>query len=107
MLYYRNSENAAAAVRELRRLKKQRREPMSRRAVKGMIIIFEKTGQLFVLPLKGRKKVNRRRREYCYSGRGSKQVAVGSDFIFRNGNILSSGEDFLETESWMEDQSNL
>ncbi|GFT93947.1 hypothetical protein TNCV_2133351 [Trichonephila clavipes] len=73
-LYYRNSENAAAAVREFCRLKKQRHGPASRRALKGRMVKFEKTGQLVILPGRGRKKSQRhRRRRYCYSGCGSKQ----------------------------------
>ncbi|GFX46493.1 hypothetical protein TNCV_4549321 [Trichonephila clavipes] len=68
-LYYRNSENAAVAVREFYRFKKQRRGPMSERTLKDMRAQFEKTGQLGALP--GR--VNTRRRRYSYSGRGSKQ----------------------------------
>ena len=57
-LYYRNGENAAAAVREFRRLKKQRRGPMSERALRDMMGKFERTGQLGVLPGRGRKRVN-------------------------------------------------
>lgn len=57
-LYYCNGENAAAAVREFRRLKKQRRGPMSDRALRDMMVKFERTGQLGVLPGRGRKRVN-------------------------------------------------
>ncbi|GFX13328.1 uncharacterized protein TNCV_2907511 [Trichonephila clavipes] len=58
-LYYLNSENAAAAVREFfRSLRKRRRGPMSERALKDMMVKFEKTGQLGVLPGRGRKRIN-------------------------------------------------
>ncbi|GFW91242.1 uncharacterized protein TNCV_736571 [Trichonephila clavipes] len=55
-LYYRNSEIAAEAVRELRRLKKQQRGPMSTHALKHMMVNFEKTGPLGVLAGRGRKR---------------------------------------------------
>ncbi|GFX43288.1 hypothetical protein TNCV_2389961 [Trichonephila clavipes] len=57
-LYYRNSEKAAAAVKEFLRLKKQRRGPMSERALKNMMVKFEQTGKLGVLPGRGQKGVN-------------------------------------------------
>ncbi|GFW50398.1 hypothetical protein TNCV_2887041 [Trichonephila clavipes] len=52
-LYYRNSENVVAASREFLRLKKQRRRPMSTRVLKHMMVKFEKTEQLSVLPGRG------------------------------------------------------
>ncbi|GFU72041.1 hypothetical protein TNCV_1459351 [Trichonephila clavipes] len=57
-LYYRNSENAAAAVRKFRRHKKQRRGPISDGALEDMMVKFEKTGQQGVLPGRGQKRVN-------------------------------------------------
>ncbi|GFU42452.1 hypothetical protein TNCV_4555831 [Trichonephila clavipes] len=73
-LYYRSSDNAAAAPGEFHRLKKQRREQMSERALKDMMVKFEKTGQLGVLPGRGRKRINNAVvQDICYSGRESKQ----------------------------------
>ena len=40
-LYYRNDENATAAVREFCRLKKQQRGPMSEQALRDMMVKFE------------------------------------------------------------------
>ncbi|GFQ98878.1 hypothetical protein TNCT_290351 [Trichonephila clavata] len=57
-LYYRSSENAAAAVREFRRLKEQRRVLMSERALKGLMVKFKKIGQLGVLHGRERNRVN-------------------------------------------------
>ncbi|GFX61575.1 chimeric ERCC6-PGBD3 protein [Trichonephila clavipes] len=57
-LYYCNSENAATAVRQFHCLKKQRHGLMSVRALKDVMVKFEKTGQLGVLPGRGRKRVN-------------------------------------------------
>ncbi|GFX14238.1 DUF4817 domain-containing protein [Trichonephila clavipes] len=57
-LFYRNSENAEIPVREFSRLKKQRHGPMSTRALKYMVVKFEKTRQLGVLSRRGRKREN-------------------------------------------------
>ncbi|GFX89142.1 DUF4817 domain-containing protein [Trichonephila clavipes] len=53
-----HSENAAVAVRKFHRLKKQRRGPMPERAFKVTLVKFEKTGQLGILPGRGRKRIN-------------------------------------------------
>ncbi|GFV27645.1 hypothetical protein TNCV_4181901 [Trichonephila clavipes] len=53
MLSYRSIENAEASVRHFCRLKKQCSKPMSERALRGMMIKSEKTGQLGVLPGSG------------------------------------------------------
>ncbi|GFU93744.1 DUF4817 domain-containing protein [Trichonephila clavipes] len=57
-MYYCNFENAAAVVREFRRLKKQRCGPMLERTLKNMKAKFEKTGQLGILLGRRRKRVN-------------------------------------------------
>ncbi|GFW42832.1 histone-lysine N-methyltransferase SETMAR [Trichonephila clavipes] len=57
-LYYRNNENAAAADKEFRRLKKQRCGLMSECALKDMMVKSEKAGQLGVLPGRERKRTN-------------------------------------------------
>ncbi|GFW55663.1 DUF4817 domain-containing protein [Trichonephila clavipes] len=51
-------ENAAAAVREFRRLKKQRCGPVLESAFSDVMVKFEKTVQLDVLPGRGPKGVN-------------------------------------------------
>lgn len=56
-LYYHDSKNAEVAVREFRLLKKQWSEPMSLCAFTDMIMKFEWTGQLGVLPWRGSKMV--------------------------------------------------
>ncbi|GFV55189.1 hypothetical protein TNCV_1382101 [Trichonephila clavipes] len=72
-LYYCNSENAVAAVREHRRLKKQRRGPMSERALRHDSKIRENRTAMFSFWKRTKKNQHRRCRGYCYSGRGSKQ----------------------------------
>lgn len=57
-LFYQNNSNAAAALREFRKLKDVRRGPMSDRGVHKMIKKFEETGKLDILPGRGRKKVD-------------------------------------------------
>ncbi|GFU53830.1 DUF4817 domain-containing protein [Trichonephila clavipes] len=54
-LYYSNIKNAEAAVREFLCLKK-RRGLMLTYVLKHMMVKFEKTGQLGVLPRRGRKR---------------------------------------------------
>ena len=56
-LYYRNDENAAAAVREFPRLKEQRRKPMSEQALRDITVTFKRTGQLGVLSGRRKKRV--------------------------------------------------
>ena len=48
-LYYRNNENAATAVKEFRRLKKQLRGPMSEQVLRDTMMKFERTGPLGVM----------------------------------------------------------
>ncbi|GFW91751.1 DUF4817 domain-containing protein [Trichonephila clavipes] len=54
-LFYESKGNAAAALRELRRLKNLRKGPLFPQALKRMIALFEKTGHLGVQPGRGRK----------------------------------------------------
>ncbi|GFT95813.1 uncharacterized protein TNCV_311661 [Trichonephila clavipes] len=54
-LFYESKGNAAAALREFRRLKNLRKGPLLPQALKRMIARFEKTGHLGVQPGRGRK----------------------------------------------------
>ncbi|GFW84315.1 uncharacterized protein TNCV_1131841 [Trichonephila clavipes] len=54
-LFYESKGNAAAALREFRRLKNLRKGPLLPQALKRMIAGFEKTGHLGVQPGRGRK----------------------------------------------------
>ncbi|GFX88480.1 uncharacterized protein TNCV_2279481 [Trichonephila clavipes] len=54
-LFYESKGNAAAALREFRRLKNLRKGPLLPQALKRMIAEFEKTGHLGVQPGRGRK----------------------------------------------------
>ncbi|GFV56093.1 uncharacterized protein TNCV_935471 [Trichonephila clavipes] len=54
-LFYESKGNAAAALREFRRLKNVRKGPLLPQALKRMIAGFEKTGHLGVQPGRGRK----------------------------------------------------
>ncbi|GFU50783.1 uncharacterized protein TNCV_2494891 [Trichonephila clavipes] len=54
-LFYESKGNAAAALREFRRLKNLRKGPFLPQALKRMIARFEKTGHLGVQPGRGRK----------------------------------------------------
>ena len=52
-LFYENKGNAAAALREFRRLKNLRKGPLLPQALRRMISRFEKTGDLRVQPGRG------------------------------------------------------
>ncbi|GFX66892.1 DUF4817 domain-containing protein [Trichonephila clavipes] len=54
-LFYESKGNAAAALREFRRLKNLSKGPLLPQALKRMIARFEKTGHLGVQPGRGRK----------------------------------------------------
>ncbi|GBM21670.1 hypothetical protein AVEN_248499-1 [Araneus ventricosus] len=54
-LFYESKGNAAAALREFRRLKSLRKGPLLPQALKRTIARFEKTGHLGVQPGRGRK----------------------------------------------------
>ncbi|GFU72870.1 uncharacterized protein TNCV_4909991 [Trichonephila clavipes] len=54
-LFYESKENAAAALREFRRLKNLRKGPLLPQALKRIIARFEKTGHIGVQPDRGRK----------------------------------------------------
>ncbi|GFX54935.1 uncharacterized protein TNCV_3318521 [Trichonephila clavipes] len=54
-LFYESKGNAAAALREFRRLKNLRKGPLLPQALKRMIARFEKTGHIGVQPSRGRK----------------------------------------------------
>ena len=56
-LFYRKDENSEAAVREFRRLKKQRRGPISGQALRDEMMKFKLMGQLRALPGRGRKRI--------------------------------------------------
>ncbi|GFV35672.1 DUF4817 domain-containing protein [Trichonephila clavipes] len=54
-LFYESKGNAAAALREFRRLKNLRKGPFLPQALKRMIARFEKTGHLGIQPGRRRK----------------------------------------------------
>ncbi|GFS72804.1 DUF4817 domain-containing protein [Trichonephila clavipes] len=54
-LFYESKGNAAADLREFRRLKNLLKGPLLPQALKRMIVRFEKTGHLDVQPVRGRK----------------------------------------------------
>ncbi|GBL73710.1 hypothetical protein AVEN_230699-1 [Araneus ventricosus] len=56
-LFYLNQQNSIATVKEFRRMKHIRRGPMSPCALRKMIQKFETTGQLAILPGRGRKQI--------------------------------------------------
>ncbi|GBM24654.1 hypothetical protein AVEN_272884-1 [Araneus ventricosus] len=56
-LFYLTQKNSVAAVKEFRRMKQIRRGPMSPCALRKMIQKFETTGQLGILPGKGRNQI--------------------------------------------------
>lgn len=57
-LFYQKDENASAAIKAFRRQKNLRRGPMTPRALRDMMKKFETTGQLGILPGRGRKPVS-------------------------------------------------
>ncbi|GBN35733.1 hypothetical protein AVEN_251779-1 [Araneus ventricosus] len=56
-LFYLNQQNSVSAVKEFHRMKRIRRGPMSPCALRKMIQKFETTGQLGILPGRGRKQI--------------------------------------------------
>ncbi|GBM24303.1 hypothetical protein AVEN_158864-1 [Araneus ventricosus] len=55
--FYLNQQSSIAAVKEFRRMKQIRKGPMSPCALRKMIQKFETTGQLGILPGRGRKQI--------------------------------------------------
>ena len=62
-LFYKNQQNSVAALKEFRRMKKLRRGPMSPYGLRKMMQKFETTGQLGILPGRGRKQIQSSRVE--------------------------------------------
>lgn len=62
-LFYQRDENASAALREYRRLKKLRRGPMTITNLRRMVERFETTGTLGVQPGRGRKGIKQEQME--------------------------------------------
>ena len=56
-LFYKNQENSVAVVKKFLCMKKIRRDSMSPRALHKIMLKFEATGQLGILPGRGRKRI--------------------------------------------------